>query len=323
MTTSKTKRSDRDAFPMATGSDDGDVEWRRVGLFVLFAFGISWTIGVIVSMTGGIGSESPMVFAGVRLWLVLVVTGYMFSPAIANVLTRLVTGEGWDGLALRPRRRHWRWWAVAWVVPPVLLYLGATVFFVLFPEFFDPTLSAVGETLGVTQGTELPIEPRELALIAAVAAPTINTAVNCVATFGEEFGWRAYLLPKLLPLGGRRAILLSGVIWGVWHWPLIVLGYNYPETPLLGSLAMVYFTVVAGVFLGWVTLRGNSVWPAVIGHAAINANAGIMLLFTQNDPSRLLGPAVTGVIGSLPLAVFAVWLLVCSNVFSPPSSSNF
>ncbi len=96
-----------------------------------------------------------------------------------------------------------------------------------------------------------------------------------------------------------------------------MMGYNYPETPVLGTLAMVYFTVIAGVFLGWVTLRGGSVWPAVIGHAAINANAGIVLLLARNDPSRLLGPAMTGVVGSLPLAVLAVWLLQNTDALRP------
>lgn len=53
----------------------------------------------------------------------------------------------------------------------------------------------------------------------------------------------------------------------------------------------------------------------MIGHAAINANAGILVFFQQGSPSRLLGPTVTGVVGSLPLAVLALWLLVRPESF--------
>jgi len=44
-----------------------------------------------------------------------------------------------------------------------------------------------------------------------------------IFTFGEEFGWRGYLLPRLAPLGGISAAIITGVIWGLWHTPVIVL----------------------------------------------------------------------------------------------------
>ena len=78
-----------------------------------------------------------------------------------------------------------------------------------------------------SQGAPLDISPSTLLLVllgvAVLAAPLINSFF----TFGEEFGWRAYLQPKLMPLGFRKAMLLMGLIWGVWHWPLIAMGHNY------------------------------------------------------------------------------------------------
>jgi uncharacterized protein len=73
---------------------------------------------------------------------------------------------------------------------------------------------------------------------------------------------------------------------------------------------MVWFTLVTGVFLGWVTLRGGSVWPAVIGHAAINGISGLALLFTQGEPNPLLGPLPVGLIGSAGWAALALWILL-------------
>jgi membrane protease YdiL (CAAX protease family) len=74
-------------------------------------------------------------------------------------------------------------------------------------------------------------------------------------------------------------------------------------------LAMVWFTVVTGTFLGWVALRGGSVWPAVIGHAAINGSAGMGILFAQGTPNPVLGPLPVGVVGSAAWTVLALWIL--------------
>ena len=135
----------------STAFENGGLETRRVLLFVSFAFAISWAIGVIVYATGGIGPESPSVLPGVPLWVLLVAAGYMFGPALANVCTRIVTGEGRAGLRLRPRfRRDWRWWAIAWLLPIALIYLGTALFFAFFPEYFDSSLSAVTQFPGAT-----------------------------------------------------------------------------------------------------------------------------------------------------------------------------
>jgi membrane protease YdiL (CAAX protease family) len=136
--------------------------------------------------------------------------------------------------------------------------------------------------------------------------------INGLATFGEEFGWRAYLQPKLLPLGERKAMLWMGLIWGVWHWPVILMGHNYgldyPGAPLLGPLAMVWFTLILGIFLGWLTIKAGSVWPAVIGHGAINGMANLGLIFSQGQPNPLLGPAPVGLIGGIGFAAVALVL---------------
>lgn len=302
-----------------------DLETRRILLFLLFAFGVSWAVGGVIYAMGGL-TDSPELIPGFTLATVLLAGGYMFGPALANVLTRLVTDEGWENAWLSPRVRHgWRYWIAAWFLPAVLTLLGAGLFFALFPQYFDPSMEGLrGVLAGAAGGTDAPpIDPQLVAVVQLVSALTIGTAINSIFTFGEEFGWRGYLLQKLLPLGARRATLAVGVVWGVWHWPVILMGYNYgfeyAGAPWTGLLAMVWFTVIAGVFLAWVTLRSGSVWPAVIGHAAINAIAGFGLLFVAGEPSSLLGPAPTGVIASLPWVALAVWVLARRGAFAPPA----
>lgn len=297
-------------------SADGSVDRRRVLFFLGITFGIAWAFGLIIHLTGGL-TASPVLVDGtqVTLALVLLATGYMWSPAVAHAITRSVTGEGWDldRTFLRPRLRSgWPYWAIAWLGPLVLTIVGTAAFFALFPGKFG-SLSPQGAMRGPFGGRSW--------LQTLFGVVVLAVALNTVFAFGEEFGWRAYLLPKLEPLGRRRALLLVGVIWGIWHWPAIAMGHNYgfgyPGAPLTGMLAMVWFTVVVGTFLGWVTLRSGSVWPAAIGHGAVNATAGLGLLFAANQPNPLLGPAPTGVVASIGWVIAAVLILVVPGTLSP------
>lgn len=302
-----------------------DLETRRIAVFLFLAFGISWAVGGVIYVMGGL-RDSPELIPGFTMATVMLAGGYMFGPALANVLTRLATGEGWADAWLRPRfRAGWPYWAAAWFLPAVLTLLGVGVFYALFPEHFDPTMEGLRGTLaGATGGAE--IDPSLVALLQLASALTIGPLINSVFTFGEEFGWRGYLLPKLLPLGHRRAALAVGAIWGVWHWPVVLMGYNYgfgyAGAPWTGLLAMVWFTLTVGVFLAWVTMCAGSVWPAVVGHAAINAVAGYGVLFVRGTPSSLLGPATTGVVASLPWAALALVLLWRRDALAPVAVEN-
>jgi len=128
-----------------------------------------------------------------------------------------------------------------------------------------------------------------------------------IFTFGEEFGWRGYLLPRLAPLGGISAAIITGVIWGLWHTPVIVLdGYNYPGHPWAGVGVMVIFTVALGMIFAWLRFRSGSVWPSVMGHAALNAQAGFGFLLLS--PADSLVRAPIGLVGLVPMIAFAIWL---------------
>jgi len=285
---------------------------RRTLMFVLFAFGIAWMVGGVVALTGGL-VNSPMLLPGVSRATLLIALGYMGAPALAHVLTRLVTGEGWQGIWLRPHfRRTWRIWLLAWGTPLLATLLGAALFFALFPQYYDPDLLALN-TLMAAAGPLASINPWVLLAILMVQAMLVSAVINSVFTFGEEFGWRAYLLQKLLPLGARRAALLSGLIWGVWHAPVIAMGHNYglnyPGFPWLGILTMTWACILLGIFMAWITLRSGSVWPAVIAHAVINGISGLSLLAVHGQPNPILGPLPVALIGS------GGWLLVACLLF--------
>ena len=283
------------------------VDWKRVWIFVAFAFGIAWLVALVLYLTGGLVA-SPYT-------LILLAVGYMGAPAVAHILTRLVTREGWQGLYLQPNFRQGRlYWLICWVAPAIFTFLGMAVFFVLFPQYYDPTFSTVTKLMqGNSQFADQPlpaIDPKLIVIGQTLIAVLIAPILNAIPTLGEEFGWRAYLQPKLMPLGGRKTMLLMGIVWGIWHAPLIAMGHNYgteyPGAPWLGILTMVWSMFILGTFLGWVVLRAGSVWPAVIGHGAFNGIAGIYVFFTQGNPNLLLGPSAAGIVGSLGLAMVAL-----------------
>lgn len=293
-----------------------NLDTRRILIFLAFAFGIAWAAGLVIALTGGIAG-SPILVPGLpyTLALVLMAVVYMGAPAIANVLTRLITREGWQNVGLRPKlRRGWPFWLAAWFLPAVFTILGALVYFLIFPQDFDANFTYVRQLLSSAAAAGITLTPAAYFLIQTAQAVLISPLINGLFTFGEEFGWRAYLLPKLIPLGGRRAVLLSGVIWGVWHWPVIAMGHNYgfdyPGFPWLGMGMMVLMCIGLGAFLSWVTLRSGSVWPAVIGHAAINGISALaVLVLVEGAGSPLVGPLPTGILG------MAGWIAAAVAIF--------
>lgn len=292
------------------------LESERIIIFLAFAFGIASVGSLVIYLTGGL-VNSPKIAGPITLATIILTIVYMGAPAFAHILTRLITREGWKNLFLQPQLRHgWRYWLICWFSPGVLTVFGMTVFFIIFPGNYDPDLGLVRQLLAASAAkagqTTPSINPWIVVFAQTVQALIIAPILNALPTFGEEFGWRAYLQPKLLPLGGRKAMLLMGLIWGVWHWPVIAMGHNYgldyPGAPWLGLLAMVWFTFLLGTFLGWAVLKGGSVWPAVIGHGAVNGIAGIAGFFVTGDPNPILGPSIAGLIGSVGFGLVVLLL---------------
>ncbi|MFI5938475.1 lysostaphin resistance A-like protein [Actinoplanes sp. NPDC051494] len=99
-----------------------------------------------------------------------------------------------------------------------------------------------------------------------------------ILAYAEEVGWRGYLLPRLLFLGERRALLVTGLVWTAWHLPYILCtpSYHHDGNQLL-VLALFAGSVVAFSFLfGYLRLRTGSLWPAVLAHFAHNATFALL-----------------------------------------------
>ena len=150
-----------------------------------------------------------------------------------------------------------------------------------------------------------------LMLIQCVQAVFLAPALNFVTCFGEEWGWRGYLLPKVSKhFATIPTLLITGIIWGLWHAPMTIIGHNYGlgywGFPFTGIGMMCVFCIVLGVFLSYITLKTGSCIPAILAHGAINGIAAIGIYFTHDGGNPFVGPAPTGIIGMIPFILVAI-----------------
>ena len=281
------------------------------------AYAISIALALVIFFNGGLVGSSPYVATPLGSTLL---TATMFAPAVANIATRLITREGWSNTFLRPNlRRGWRFYLAAWLLPLMATIVGGAIYYLLFPSKFD--LSMVWAREAGLIPTPWATGPWTVATSRTVLYSLLWAPISMFLMLGEEFGWRAYLLPKLMPLGPRRAVLLMGAIWAVWHWPAIFLGYEYGfgywGAPVVGPLLFVLVLVFPSAFYAWVTLRSGSVWPAAIGHAVNNAAALLMVYFLRGGWDQLIGPNTVGIVGSLGYALLALLILFIPGALAP------
>lgn len=251
----------------------------------------------------------------------LLVAAAMFIPAIGVLLTRLITKEGFENAWLRPNiKGNIKTYLLAYFGPGILTLLGVVLYFVIFPKQFDPNCGYLQMTMEAAgAGAEtIPIPLSVLLLTQAVTALFLGPVLNFVTCFGEEWGWRGYLLPKMSEkLPAIPMLLVNGVIWGLWHAPLTAIGHNYglgyAGFPFTGIAAMCGFCIVMGIFLSYVSMKTKSCIPAVLGHGAINSIAAIGIYFTTDGGNPFVGPAPIGIVGAIPFLVVAI--LICIFYF--------
>ena len=154
-----------------------------------------------------------------------------------------------------------------------LLYgLGLTVFYGL--ETLLNYVFKLGTLSDITKmyppGAAATMPPGALLATTFLNAVIIGPFLGLIITFGEEYGWRGFLQTELVRLGRIRGVGLLGIIWGIWHWPIIWMGYNYPGQPVLGSLLMTGYTVALAYFLAYAVFKSKGVWTAAYLHALNN-----------------------------------------------------
>lgn len=301
---------------------------KRIWIFLAIAVGIPWIAALVVYLTMG---ATNLMMASAAANLIFVAT-----PALANVATRLITRESWKHTWLWPKfRGGWPFYLAAILLPFLATIVGTALFYLAFPQFYDPTIGALRKYYAA-YSVAAETNPWMALLIITLLASIRWLLQNGLLSISEEFGWRAYLLPKLMerftggePAPGsslyvaaaRKASLLIGVIWAVWHFPLYIMGFGMDPTMTLGrGLAFLGLSVLSisamSVLLCWVVLRSGSVWPASIGHGFITGTTAIPGMLLKGTADPLLGPGLPGAIGILGYLMLALALLLNSRAFA-------
>jgi membrane protease YdiL (CAAX protease family) len=251
-------------------------------------FGIAFGLTLITSLLYPLlGEVTPLI--------------HTYTPTLSVLVMMLVVTRdgysrtGWATLGLH-RLGRLRTWALALFGPLVLMCVLYGIAWI----------SPVGQFV-VPEGFSW-----------ALLATNLSTGLGIafVLALGEEIGFRGYALPHLMHLGPNRALLLSGLMFAIWHFPLILLTPFYPVLNswlIIGPILLLTLTF-AGVFYGYLRLSSKSVWPPTLAHGVINTSFEWLALFTATaspvalellvGEKGLLTLAATG----LTAAVILYWL---------------
>ena len=286
-------------------------EKQSFGIYFLTAFGLAWLCQVYASM--------QLLQGNAAVYRALLSVS-MFCPLAAVLAAKKVylhqpTGIGWK---VQGKRRYW---LAAWFGPAVFTLLGAVLYFAVFPSRLDFSCSWLvaaygGEMDAQTLRSELGVSTLSYLLQNGLFAVILAPAINMFPALGEEVGWRGYMMPRLKErfglLNGR---LLGGVVWGVWHWPLMLLvgyeyGTNYLGAPVLGLVVWCVVCFALNTLLDLLYEKTGCIWVSAIAHGAFNAIAALpQVLITPADAYyNVLGPMPIGLISVLPMLAVAVGL---------------
>ncbi|USZ70431.1 CPBP family intramembrane glutamic endopeptidase [Natronosalvus halobius] len=235
---------------------------------------------------------------------------YMFTPGIAGLIVCLHNGIALSDVGLVIGRK--RWLALAAILPLPILSAITALSIGVPGVTFDSSLDIAVE-VGLPSGVFW-------ALIAWGIVVVIGATFNAIFGFGEEFGWRGYLLWELAPLGFWKASLVIGAVWGVWHAPLILVGHNYPSFPIIGVGAFALTCIALAPLFTYIVIRSQSVFPAAIFHGVFNAVGLVGYAATDDAVLRQLVASEGGVIG---MVVFAFIAFMIAITGSPRLTRNF
>lgn len=303
------------------------VAWARVGIFYGIALGMVSLLGIVfavlhVDMTVGVPA---LVFQLSVAFL------YMPMPLVAGLVVERVAGRR---ALLRTTFSDFgrKWWRIGlfsaiaslgfYLVNMGLVLLLGNVLHVPGVGHLVATQQAVLDNLRVVVGRPLPANAGMppvplLYVLGAVGGLVAGFTVNGLFAFGEEYGWRGVLMDELRPLGPWRANLLTGVMWGLWHAPIILLGFNYGAQRVPGVFMMCVWLVPLS-FVLWRAREysGSVIAPAII-HGAFNGSAGFFLFLVASGNRLVTAPV--GLLGALTMTVVALiaWGMTRGRLFAP------
>ena len=301
------------AFSIALGSQPIAQSFKNMKTAIKYSIilcVVSWIYAAIMILGVGIinPADNPMMYT-------IFASSYMLLPLICAG-TRLATSKNTGTRLATSVRQLLRFkiklsWLVAWILPIVIVLLTIFVNSLMPNCDFNTDMSSL-----------IPVEmtPSFMIVTTIISGLFAGATINALFAFGEEYGWRNYLVAALKEKKFVFAAIFIGIVWGIWHFPLILLGHNYPQHSVAGVFMMVIFCVLASFVELYFVLKAKSVYPAAIFHGTINAIAGLNVLLIKGGNDLLNG--VCGLSGFIVITIviaiiFVIDRYVCKdNIFS-------
>lgn len=253
-----------------------------VCLFSWAVFGLVWLIALKDQQSNGLGTQVTM-------------TLYMFFPMIVALMRQWSQKEKPSRTGLLKLKISWSW-LIAVAIPFAIILLSVLISAFMpgarlhyGPEGVIAFSGLEGEAADQIIAQFSAIPPFAVIAGTLISGLIAGCTVNAVAAFGEEYGWRNYMVDALRGQQFWKAALLIGFVWGIWHAPLILIGHNYPQHPIAGVGMMCVFCILMGILELWLVLKTGSVIPAALMHGTVNAISGASLFLVSGGCDLTVG----------------------------------
>lgn len=205
----------------------------------------------------------------------------MLSPALASFITlkiirRPISSLPWklEGL---------KYLKLAYLTPILYVSIAYVLIWLLgFGELINSErISLWGTELGIDESNQPVLITTMIFLLL-----TVGVVKNLGSTLGEEIGWRGFFIFELRKVMSFNSLaIVSGVIWAVWHYPIINLMYGQGDNLLLHMGSFTIMIIGISVILAYYTFKSNSLWPAALYHSVHNIYIQKICtpLFISND----------------------------------------
>lgn len=286
---------------------------------------VSWLYAAIMIFGVGIKNpaDNPMIYT-------FFASSYMFLPMICALGLQFISSKSKDVASRVPtktgllRFKIKSSWLVAWILPIIIVLLTIVVNS-LFPDVeikkdltdlvpMDQVDEEQKEMVGMM------MNPAFMIVITIISGLFAGATINALFAFGEEYGWRNYLVAALKEKKFVFAAIFIGIVWGIWHFPLILLGHNYPQHNVIGIFMMVICCVLLSFIETYFVLKAKSVYPAAIFHGTINAVAGLNVILIKGGNDLLNGAQGLSGFIVMAISIFVIYIFdryICrNNIFS-------
>ena len=281
---------------------------RKFMIFMAIAFGVAMI---------------PMCLAGIMLNkgnTILFMFLFRIVAVMIPLIAVIISGAGFKKLGFKPKK--FKFVPLALVGPQILCWIGMAVYFAINPDMFkisfEGILSQLPAEISQTFDPSV-LSPEFLFVEMIVLSLTALPVSQLIPSLGEESGWRGVMYPFLKEhLGVTFGRIVGGILWGVWHWPLILIGSyfygnEYPGYPILGPVMICVALTVFGIFIDYLYEKSGSILVASLAHGAMNAAAMPLVLIPAVGSNQILGPSAFSLIPVIPVLIIGVIITVFSR----------